>query len=163
MFLHIDIIKEIVKQSDIPSIINICKSSKNSEHWCTNTLWIMKFNQFNIPIYKPIPTTFNQWAKLYHLNCKADGYINTFLIHNYAISLQKDLENIQLIYMLNNIINKRVLPLFICRRGNKQHINFDMLTYYEPNRICKYIADIHITEVELKEFIYQLFLQKYLV
>jgi hypothetical protein len=158
MYLPIDTMKEILRHSDIESFITICKSSKDSAKICTNELWVSKFNQNNIPIYEPIPTTTTDWLNLYHLSMVADKYINTFLKQQYTISLQRELTNEVLGNIISNIKHMDFKPSYFNARKNYYRIHFNTWQWLPYQ-----VAGISLTYQELKEFIYQLFFYRYLL
>lgn len=170
MKLPIDMIKEILIHSTLPTFVKLCHSSKEVQKLCTNDLWQLKFNQNQLGI-KHNPQNYNDWIKLYHyyfiLEKKVNHYLMWMLLKETCgdILLEKDLSNEQMVDLLNNIDAHSIRLEYrhdpFKRRFNKtiyisrdwSHLTLEVITIEHS-----YI----VTELQLKEFIRELFYYGYL-
>jgi hypothetical protein len=88
MNVPMELIIEILKYTDLDTFVKLCHGSKDVKNVCDNNTWITKFKQIHFKFYQPIPTTYNDWLKLYYslkFYDQADQYIDTFLRVKYRV------------------------------------------------------------------------------
>ena len=172
MKLPLDMMKEILLYTDIPTYIKLCSSSSTIKNLCTNNLWKFKFEQYNIKIYNN-PTTFTDWLRLYNEHVKqlslyknANCYIRWMLPKHKSIyiQLEKPINDNQLFYILKYIgsytnhpdlakrYSKNSNNIYIARGRSWNDMMLDMI----------YVENYILTEEQLIDFIHQLFVNNYL-
>lgn len=170
MNVPMELIIEILKYTDLDTFVKLCQSSKDIKNVCTNPLWELKFKQIDHHFYQNVPNTYQGWLKLYYslpFYDQADQYIDMFLRvkhrvftgedYNFKIRLVKDMSSDAFRMILGKIgINISPYATFSINRDNGIKViinNVNKLTY---------IFNVVVTDMQLREFIYQLFVNRYL-
>lgn len=111
MSLPNDVLREILLESDLPTIIKICTSHKNNS-LCNNYFWIEKFDHDHLNNYLPqSELSFDEWTLLYNKVIKAKEEA-TQLIHMYVEYHRSD-SKINIILEFNGYAHKILDKAFI--------------------------------------------------
>lgn len=166
MKLPMDIMKEILINSNIPTFIKLCNSSHDIRHLCDYNMWNLKFSQYNL-IVNENPGNYYDWVKLYQKNMLVNKAMYKFLLWlpkgNKTFILDKELPNQQLIDILNELGAHKIRDKLGHMGGKQFNIYYGRLSDFDLSTNYIYIDHSYMISYEqLNELIYKLFYYGYL-